>query len=51
MINKRRIIEPNWKKGGVKSGFYFIWAMPERSGGVYVNGGMTSGIYFMYNCF
>jgi len=35
--------------GVVNSGFYFIWAMPERSGGVRVSRGVIIGIYFMYN--
>jgi len=39
MINKKRIIEPNRKKSGVNSNF---------SGGVHVNGDVTSDIYFIY---
>ena len=38
IINKKRIIEPNQKKDGVNSSFYFIWAMPKKSGDVHVNG-------------
>ena len=32
----------------MNSNFYFIWTMPK---GVHANGGVTRGIYFMYNYF